>query len=226
MNAYVKMDEQYVSMTTEVKVGTKPVLAADGTNSKDKDGKAVTEAVKEAISFVVPKVDFFADIINEEITPATEKDEACYSNAKAQWLFEAITSKARSILTSRIEVKDGKLAYKPPYSAWTNFEEMIKVLGQRGRIGKDALIAAFVTDFTAYLLTLGKSEKYVSQRILLARDRDQLAAVSPESKEKFATTLGEFFSTLDDAGRIRHESVFGDLMAICKPKFVPELSDE
>jgi len=215
---------EYTTVSTEVKVSEKTVL--------DKDGKETKEAVKESISFLVPKLAFFADAVNAEFRPAVVKTETSpaieqgYNNLLADWLFDAVISKCRQTLTSRVTVK-GAIEWKKPYKPWTSFAEMVKILGQRGRAGKDTVRKEFVASFTSWILTLNKSDKFVTQRIALISDNSYLASHSEEIRAKIADNLASYWTSAAEAEKVKFESVFGDLVAVCSGvEAIDELSDE
>lgn len=201
----------YTSIATEVKVGE---------SSETIKGKTVKVALKEKISFLVPTLEFFADAIASGFNP--EKQE--YADEKAQWLFDAVVSKARQTLASRITT-EGKIAWRAPYKPWSDFYSMTAVLGQRGRSASAEALKAFVTDFTAFLLTLGKSEKFVSQRVELVSNSLKLAAQNETVKSKVAEILGQFFNSLTEEQKEGHQSILGDLMALCSPEQLDDLDE-
>lgn len=217
-------NENYTNVKTSIKVGETLLLDDNGNPVLDKNGKeGLTKSIKEDISFLVPKLSFFAQAISAQFSEAVEgKDAGYHQDAIAQWLFDAIISKCRSVLTSRVKAVEGKLAWVEPYQPWSNFSDMVKVLGQRGRVGGNA---KFIADFTRYILTLGKSEKFVSQRVELVSDNAKLAAQNETVKGKIADILGAFFATLTDEEKSVHADYFSTLMSVIGKEQIDDLED-
>lgn len=160
------------------------------------------------ISYLCPTLaEFSVAFADAETVRDAKTNELSYVNPKLNWLYGAVQSAARAILTSKLEPKS--INYKPGYSAWTDFQSMIATTGQRGQ----AMVTRkeFNQLFAAYVAKLGKSEKWTSAMCSFASKAAALAGTTETNKVVFANNLEKFEATLDEGQKQKYLSIMLEL---------------
>ncbi len=185
---------------------------------KGADGKGERKEIGK-VDFLVPTLDEFG--ITGEIKRDEKTNELSYTDAKLNWLYNACIAAARATLSGKLEPKSVK--FKEGHSTWTDFAGMIATSGNRGAALE--LRRNFLAAFSAFVLKLGKSEKWSGAMIAFASKSQALANTTAGNKAVFSDKLNEFFDTLAEADKVRFQGIIGELAKVASGEEI-DLEDD
>ena len=184
---------------------------------KGADGKANKREKIGDVEYLQPTLADFG-IAGTEVRDEKTNELVGYTEKMADWLFSAIYTAARSVLTTRLNPQ--AVTYRAGQSAWSNIDELVTPTG--GARGAHFTVRkGFLEAFNAFIDSLGKSAGFTANIKTLAilpigKDtQPALAAIDSGTKTVFKKYLDQFVASLGDDDVMKFQGILTDLDECC-----------
>lgn len=148
------------------------------------------------------------------VTEVNDDGETVYSDAKCQWLQEAVETSVETWIKSALEPQT--ISFKAGFVAPTSLDNIFRPT-KLPRGAGIRIRSAFNTAFGNFVAGLKKSDNLKNTLIALCgMSEDKFRFGADESRKRiFSSYLGQFFTVCSDEDKTRFEKIFTDFATLC-----------